>query len=66
LAREPVRIKPPVAATEPDPRKSITHRTPEVPKSPAPPEKPEKPEKANGIFDDPLQRLKKVFETLTD
>jgi ribonuclease E len=63
LAREPVRIKPPVAATEPDPRKSITHRTPEVPKSPAPTEK---PEKANGIFDDPLQRLKKVFETLTD
>jgi ribonuclease E len=66
LAREPVRIKPPVAATEPDPRKSITHRTPEVPKSPAPTEKPEKAEKANGIFDDPLQRLKKVFETLTD
>jgi len=63
LAREPVRIRPPVAANEPDPRKSITHRTPEVPKSPAPTEK---PEKANGNHDDPLQRLKKVFETLID
>ena len=63
LAREPVRIRPPVAATEPDPRKSITHRAPEVPKGPAPAEK---PEKANGNHDDPLQRLKKVFETLID
>ncbi len=62
-AREPVRIKPPAAVTEPDPRKSITPRTAEVPKSPAPTEK---PEKANGNHDDPLQRLKKVFETLID
>ena len=63
LAREPVRIKPPAALTEPDPRKSITLRTPEVPVSPTPTEK---PEKVNGIHDDPLQRLKKVFETLID
>jgi len=62
-AREPVRIKPPAAVTEPDPRKNITSRAPEVLKSPAPMEK---PEKANGNQDDPLQRLKKVFETLID
>ena len=62
-AREPVRIKPPVAVTEPDPRKSITPRPPEVPNSPAPAEK---PEKVNGSQEDPLQRLKKVFETLID
>ncbi|MBM4313113.1 MAG: Rne/Rng family ribonuclease [Deltaproteobacteria bacterium] len=62
-AREPVRIKPPVAASEPVPPKSITPHTPEAPKATAPKEKPEKP---NGFFDDPLQRLKKVFETLID
>ena len=63
-AREPVRIKPPAAVTEPDPRKSITSHTAEVLKSPAPAEKPEKVNGANQ--DDPLQRLKKVFETLID
>ncbi|MBA4423383.1 MAG: ribonuclease [Syntrophus sp. (in: bacteria)] len=62
-AREPVRIKPPAAVNEPDPRKSITPRPSEVPKSPAPTEK---PEKANENHDNPLQRLKKVFETLID
>ncbi len=62
-AREPVRIKPPAAVTEPDLRKSIIARTPEIPKSPAPTDK---PEKANGNHEDPLQRLKKVFEALTD
>jgi ribonuclease E len=62
-AREPVRIRPPVAASEPVPPKTITPRGPEAPKAPA---QAEKPEKSNGIFDDPLQRLKKVFETLID
>jgi ribonuclease E len=62
-AREPVRIKPPAAVNEPDLRKSITSRTAEIPKSSAPTEK---PEKVNGNNDDPLQRLKKVFETLID
>lgn len=62
-AREPVRIKPPAVIEPPVTRKSITPHTPEAPKAPAPTEKSEKP---NGIFDDPLQRLKKVFETLID
>jgi ribonuclease E len=62
-AREPVRIRPPVAAHEPDPRKAIAHRTPEVSKGQA---LTDKPEKANANHEDPLQRLKKVFETLTD
>ncbi|MCL5808322.1 MAG: hypothetical protein M1418_07230, partial [Deltaproteobacteria bacterium] len=62
-AREPVRIKPPAAVNEPDPRKSITPRTPETPKGPA---LKEKPEKADGNHEDPLQRLRKVFETLID
>jgi ribonuclease E len=62
-ARELVRIRPPAATNGADPRKSITQRTPEIPKGQAPADKPEKP---NGIFDDPLQRLRKVFETLID
>jgi ribonuclease E len=53
-AREPVRIKPPAAVIGPVPRKSIL------------PPASEAPEKANATHDDPLQRLKKVFETLID
>jgi len=62
-AREPVRIRPPTVIEPPVPRKSITARTSEDTKHAAPTEVSEKPV-AN--HDDPLQRLKKVFETLTD
>jgi ribonuclease E len=62
-AREPVRIRPPAVIEPPVSRKSITPRTPEDTKHTAPAEVSEKPI-ANQ--DDPLQRLKKVFETLTD
>ncbi len=55
-AREPVRIKPPAAAAEAAPP-----RPPEAPK-PAAPERGGSP-KNN---EDPLLRLRKVFETLTD
>jgi len=55
-AREPVRIKPPSAAAEPAPS-----RPPEAPKPAA------TPERGSGKPpEDPLQRLRKVFETLTD
>jgi len=59
-AHEPARLPP--AGVEPAPRMSITHRT-ESPKGQAPKEK---AEKSAGNHEDPLQRLKKVFETLTD
>jgi ribonuclease E len=61
-AREPVRIRPP-AAIEPVSRKSITPRTEEDTKNAAPTET---AEKSIANHDDPLQRLKKVFETLID
>ena len=55
-AREPVRIKPPSAAAEP-----VPSRPPEAPKTAA------TPERGSGkTAEDPLQRLRKVFETLTD
>jgi ribonuclease E len=55
--REPVRIKPPAVAAEPAPGKDTSVRPPAPPKS---------PEKAAGTHEDPLHRLKKVFETLGD
>jgi hypothetical protein len=61
-ARELVRIRPP-AVIEPVRRKSITPRTPEDTKNAAPAET---SEKSIANHDDPLQRLKKVFETLID
>ena len=57
-AREPVRIKPPAAAPDPDPE-----RPPEAPKPAAIPERGSGNQKNS---EDPLQRLRKVFETLTD
>ncbi len=62
--REPVRIKPPAAVIEPAPPKSSSPHAPEAPKSQAAPA--ETSEKANANHDDPLHRLKKVFETLID
>jgi ribonuclease E len=62
--REPVRIKPPAAVIEPAPPKSSSPHAPEAPKGQAAPA--ETPEKANVNHDDPLHRLKKVFETLID
>ena len=56
-SREPVRIKPPAAVAEPAPRKEPPVRPPAPPKG---------PEKANGTPEDPLHRLKKVFEALGD
>ena len=57
-AREPVRIKPPAAPAEPG-----TSRPPEAPKPAAAPERGSGNQKNH---EDPLQRLRKVFETLTD
>ncbi len=59
--REPVRIKPPAAVIEPLPQKVSSPRTPDASKGQA-----ETPEKAHANLDDPLHRLKKVFETLID
>ncbi len=56
-ARQPVRIKPPAVAAEPG-----SSRPPEAPK-PAAPERGGRNQKDQ---EDPLQRLRKVFETLTD
>ncbi len=61
--REPVRIKPPAAVVEPASPKSISPRTPETPTPPAAPVK----ESGNqGHAEDPLHRLRRVFETLID
>ena len=57
-ARQPVRIKPPAVAAEPG-----SSRPPEAPKPAAPPERGGRNQKDQ---EDPLQRLRKVFETLTD
>ena len=62
-AREPVRIKPPAAAAESTPEKGVTARPSEAPKPAAPPERGGGNQKNQ---EDPLQRLRKVFETLTD
>jgi ribonuclease E len=53
----------PAAEPEPPSRLSITPRPPEIPKAQTPTPK---REKASGSPEDPLQRLKKVFETLID
>ncbi len=53
---EPVRIKPPAAAADP-----VRKETPARPAAP-----PKAAEKANGTPEDPLHRLKKVFEALGD
>jgi ribonuclease E len=61
--REPVRIKPPAAATAPSPRPDGPAPRPEPSqKQPAP----ENRGKGEGSPEDPLHRLKKIFETLTD
>jgi ribonuclease E len=62
-ARQPVRIKPPAAAAEFTPEKGVTARPPEAPKPAATPERGSGNQKNQ---EDPLQRLRKVFETLTD
>ena len=58
--REPVRIKPPAVVIEPAPPKVSPH--PDAPKEQGAPAEPQEKAKAN--HDDPLHRLKKVFETL--
>ena len=62
--RETVRIRPAPVAVEPAvPRISVSPRPPEIPKGNAPPEN---QGRGNGNPDDPLHRLKKVFEALDD
>ena len=56
--RQPVRIKPPTVTAEPG-----SSRPPEAPKPTATPERGSGNQKNQ---EDPLQRLRKVFETLTD
>jgi ribonuclease E len=61
---EAVRITPPPAVVEPAaPRISASPRPPEIPKGNAPPEN---QGRGNGNTEDPLHRLKKVFEALED
>ncbi|MBN2437284.1 MAG: Rne/Rng family ribonuclease, partial [Deltaproteobacteria bacterium] len=61
--REIVRITPPPTAAEPAASKTIVSRPPEAPKGKAPPEN---QGRGNGNHEDPLHRLKKVFEALED
>jgi ribonuclease E len=61
--RETVRIKPPLAAVEPSAPKISVSRPSELSKSKTPPES---PGKGSGNPDDPLLRLKKIFEALED
>ena len=61
--REMVRITPPPTAVEPAAPKISVSRPPEVPKGKA---LPENQGRGNGNPDDPLHRLKKVFEALDD
>jgi len=61
--REMVRITPPPTAVEPAAPKISVSRPPEVPKGKAPPEN---QGRGNGNPEDPLHRLKKVFEALED
>lgn len=61
--REAVRIKPPFAAIDPSAAKTGVSRPAEPFKGSTPPEN---PGRASGNSDDPLQRLKKIFEALED
>jgi ribonuclease E len=61
--REMVRITPPPTAVEPAAPKINVSRPPEVPKGKA---LPENQGRGNGNPDDPLHRLKKVFEALEE
>jgi len=61
--RETVRIKPPLAAVEPSAPKIGVSRPSELSKGNTPPES---PGKGSGNPDDPLLRLKKIFETLEE
>jgi ribonuclease E len=62
-AREVVRIKPPAETVRYEAPKSILPRVQEAPKIPVPSEQVDKGSRA---ADDPLHKLKKVFESLTD
>ncbi len=61
--RETVRIKPPLAAVEPSAPKIDVSRPSELSKGNTPPEN---PSRGSGNSDDPLQRLKKIFEALEE
>ena len=61
--REMVRITPPPTAVEPAAPKISVSQPPVAPKGKAPPEN---QGRGNGNPDDPLHRLKKVFEALED
>ena len=61
--REMVRIKPPLAAVEPSAPKIGVSRPSELSKGNTPPEN---PGRGSGNSDDPLLRLKKIFEALED
>ena len=63
--RETVRIKPPVEIIEPASGKGVPAAPPETPKTAAVPVK-EKENGNQGSTEDPLLKLRKVFETLTD
>jgi hypothetical protein len=58
-----VRITPPPAAALPAAPKIIVSRPPEAPKGKEPPEN---QDRGNGSPEDPLHRLRKVFEALED
>jgi ribonuclease E len=61
--RETVRIKPPLAAVEPSAPKIGVSRPSEPSKGNTPPES---PSRGSGNSEDPLHRLKKIFEALED
>ncbi|MCX5838578.1 MAG: hypothetical protein NTW71_08695, partial [Deltaproteobacteria bacterium] len=61
--REMVRITPPPTAVEPAAPKISVSQPSEIPKGKAPPEN---QGRGNGNLEDPLHRLKKVFEALED
>jgi ribonuclease E len=61
--RETVRIKPPLAVVEPSAPKIGVSRPSELSKGNTPPEN---PSRGSGNSDDPLLRLKKIFEALED
>ena len=61
--RETVRIKPPLAAVEPSAPKISISRPSEPSKGSTPPEN---PGRGSGNSDDPLLRLKKIFEALEE
>jgi len=61
--RETVRIKPPLAVVEPSAPKISISRPSEPSKGSTPPEN---PSRGSGNSDDPLLRLKKIFEALED